>query len=419
MTGRRPVGSFAQNMIKLQSRLSSWLWRHLTLLVVIALIAAILLGQFAPRVAVRMEPLGTWFVSVIKFFIPFIIFFTITTGIAGMSNLRKVGRIGVKALLYFEAVTTLSLAIGIGMAYLVKPGLIDKHGLPIQDASKYIQQGARGIDWVKFFTTNSTLIVLVAAIIAGIVFNLARQREVILRWLNRGSKRVFQALKFVMFLAPVGAFGGMAFTIGKYGMQTLIPLAKLMLTVYATCILFVLVVLGLILRYFGMNVFTYLKNIKEEILIVFGTSSSESALPSLMVRLEKMGCSQPVVGLVVPTGYSFNLDGTSIYLSMSVIFIAQLYNVPLTFGQLITMLGILMLTSKGAAGVTGSGFTVLAATLTSLQTIPVEGLAFLLAVDKFMSEARAITNIIGNGAATLVIARSEGEFKPEAAVCDR
>jgi aerobic C4-dicarboxylate transport protein len=304
--------------------------------------------------------------------------------------------------------------MGIGMAYLVKPGLIDKHGLPIQDASKYIQQGEKGIEWFKFFTTNSTLIVLVVAIIAGIVINLVKEREIILRRLDWGSKRVFEALKFIMFLAPVGAFGGMAFTIGKYGMRTLIPLGKLMLTVYATCILFVVVVLGLILRYFGMNVFSYLKNIKEEILIVLGTSSSESALPSLMVRLEKMGCSQPVVGLVVPTGYSFNLDGTSIYLSMSVIFIAQLYNVPLTFGQLLTMLGILMVTSKGAAGVTGSGFTVLAATLTSLQTIPVEGLAFLLAVDKFMSEARAITNIIGNGAATLVIAKSEREFKPEA-----
>lgn len=394
--------------------------KSLTLWVVVALVAAVLLGRFAPVVAVRMEPLGVWFVNIIKFFIPFIIFLTITTGIAGMSDLRKVGRIGVKSLIYFEVVTTFSLAIGIGMAYLIKPGLIDKRGLPIQNASRYIQQGEKGIDWIRFFTTNSTLIVLVLAIIAGIVFNLVRQRERILRWLKWASKYVFLALTFVMFLAPVGAFGGMAFTIGKYGMQTLIPLAKLMLTVYATCILFVLIVLGLILRAFGMNVLSYLKSIKEEILIVLGTSSSESALPSLMVRLENMGCSQPVVGLVVPTGYSFNLDGTSIYLSMSVIFIAQLYNVQLSLSELLAILGILMLTSKGAAGVTGSGFTVLAATLTSLHKIPVEGLAFLLAVDKFMSEARAITNIIGNGVATLVIAKSEGEFgevaRPELAV---
>src|SRR6185437_5994761 len=353
-----------------------------------------------------------WFVKVITWFIPFIIFLTITHGIAGMSDLKKVGRIGVKALVYFEVVTTLSLGIGIGMAFLIKPGLIDKKGLPIQDASKYIKQGAHGIDWTKFLTTNLTLIVLVAAIIAGIVFNLMRQREVVLGWLGKASKWVFRALQFVMFLAPVGAFGGMAFTIGKYGIRTLLPLGKLMLTVYATMTLFILIVLGLILRYFKLNVFSYLKNIKEEILIVFGTSSSEAALPSLMAKLESLGCSQPVVGLVVPTGYSFNLDGTSIYLSMSVIFLAQLYNVSLSTGELLTILGILMVTSKGAAGVTGSGFTVLAATLTSLQKIPVEGLAFLLAVDKFMSEARAITNIIGNGVATLVIAKSEGEFNP-------
>ena len=390
--------------------------RYLTMAVVLALIAAVLLGYFAPATAVHMEFLGTWFVKVITYFIPFIIFLTITHGIAGMSDLKKVGRIGVKALAYFEVVTTLSLGIGIGMAFLIKPGLIDKKGLPIQDASKYIKQGAHGIDWAKFFTTNLTLIVLVAAIIAGVVFNLVRQREVILGWLGKASKWVFLGLRFVMFLAPLGAFGGMAFTIGKYGIRTLIPLGKLMLAVYATMILFILIVLGLILRYFKLNVFSYLKNIKEEILIVFGTSSSEAALPSLMAKLESLGCSQPVVGLVVPTGYSFNLDGTSIYLSMSVIFLAQLYNVSLSTGELLTILGILMVTSKGAAGVTGSGFTVLAATLTSLQKIPVEGLAFLLAVDKFMSEARAITNIIGNGVATLVIAKSEGEFNPAPAV---
>lgn len=393
--------------------------RYLTIAVVLALIAAVLLGYFAPAAAVHMEFLGTWFVKVITYFIPFIIFLTITHGIAGMSDLKKVGRIGVKALVYFEVVTTLSLGIGIGMAFLIKPGLIDKKGLPIQDASKYIKQGAHGIDWAKFFTTNLTLIVLVAAIIAGIVFNLVRQREIILGWLGKASKWVFTGLRFVMFLAPLGAFGGMAFTIGKYGIRTLIPLGKLMLTVYATMTLFILIVLGLILRYFKLNVFSYLRSIKEEILIVFGTSSSEAALPSLMAKLESLGCSQPVVGLVVPTGYSFNLDGTSIYLSMSVIFLAQLYNVSLSTGELLTILGVLMVTSKGAAGVTGSGFTVLAATLTSLQKIPVEGLAFLLAVDKFMSEARAITNIIGNGVATLVIAKSEGEYHPRVIAADQ
>lgn len=392
--------------------------RYLTIAVVLALVSAVLLGYFEPATAVKMEFLGKWFVKVITYFIPFIIFLTITHGIAGMSDLRKVGRIGVKALLYFEVVTTLSLGIGIGMAYLIKPGLIDKKGLPIQDASKYINQGAKGIDWVSFFVNNLTLMVLVAAIIAGIVFNLIRQRQIVLGWLDKASKWVFWALRWVMFLAPAGAFGGLAFTVGKYGIRTLIPLGKLMLAVYATMIVFIFIVLGLILRYFKMNVVSYLRAIKDEILIVFGTSSSEAALPSLMAKLQSMGCSQPVVGLVVPTGYSFNLDGTSIYLSMSVIFIAQLYNVQLSAGELLTILGILMVTSKGAAGVTGSGFTVLAATLTSLQKIPVEGLAFLLAVDKFMSEARAITNIIGNGVATLVIAKSEGEFKPIPAAAD-
>ena len=395
---------------------SAWMSRHLTLLVLIALITAVLLGYFAPATAVHTEFLGLWFVGLVKLFIPFIIFFTITHGIAGMSDLRKVGRIGIKSLLYFEVVTTLSLGIGILMASVIKPGRIDKTGLPIQDASRYAKQGAHGFDWGQFFRTNLTLQVLVLAIIVGIVLSLIPKRERYLGWLDVASKFVFRLLKYVMFLAPLGAFGGMAFTIGKFGIRTLIPLGKLMLTMYGTMIVFVFVVLGLILRYFKLNVWSYLKDIREEILIVLGTSSSEAALPSLMAKLERMGCSQPVVGLVVPTGYSFNLDGTSIYLSMATIFLAQLYNVSLTTGELLTILGILMVTSKGAAGVTGSGFIVLATTLTAIQKIPVEGLAFLLAVDKFMSEARAITNIIGNGVATLVIAKSEGEFHPQVAV---
>ena len=395
------------------NRIFTWLSRHLTLLVLVALIAAVLLGYFAPAVAIRMEPLGLWFVNIIKVFIPFIIFLTIVSGISGMSDLKKVGRIGVKALVYFEVVTTLSLAIGILLAYLIKPGKIDKTGLPIGDASKYARAGAAGFDWGHFFATNLTLQVLVLAIITGIVVSLMPQREKILRGFEPATRWVFRLLKYVMYLAPVGAFGGMAFTIGKYGIKTLIPLGKLMLSVYSTMILFIFIVLGLILRYFRLSVWTYLKNIREEILIVLGTSSSEAALPSLMAKLERMGCSRPVVGLVVPTGYSFNLDGTSIYLSMSVIFLAQLYNVSLSTGELLSILGILMITSKGAAGVTGSGFIVLASTLTAIQKIPVEGLAFLLAVDKFMSEARAITNIIGNGVATLVIAKSENEFHVE------
>jgi aerobic C4-dicarboxylate transport protein len=410
------------------SRFFNGLSRHLTLIVLIALVAAVLLGYFAPAIAIKTEWMGIWFIKIVKCFIPFIIFLTIVSGISGMSDLKKVGRIGIKSLIYFEVVTTLSLAIGIALAYIIQPGKIDKTGLAIQDASKYVKQGAKGFDWLEFFKTNLTLQVLVLAIITGIIISLlpnrqspnsqtsAGTRDKIIAWFHIASKFVFLLLKYVMYLAPLGAFGGMAFTIGKFGIRTLIPLAKLMASVYATMILFVIIVLGLILRYFKLNIFTYLKNIREEILIVLGTSSSEAALPSLMVRLEQMGCSQPVVGLVVPTGYSFNLDGTSIYLSMATIFLAQLYNVQLTTGELLTILGILMVTSKGAAGVTGSGFIVLASTLTAIQKIPVEGLAFLLAVDKFMSEARAITNIIGNGVATLVIAKSEKEFiEPTAA----
>jgi aerobic C4-dicarboxylate transport protein len=394
-------------------RATTWLSRHLTLLTFIALVIAVIVGQFAPAFAVKMEPLGTNFVSLIKIFIPFIIFLTIVSGISGMSDLKKVGRIGVKALVYFEVVTTISLTIGILLAYIVHPGRIDKTGLPIGDASKYTHAGAAGFDWHHFFATNLTLQVLILAIIVGIIVSLHPKREIIQGWLKPATKWVFIALRYVMYLAPVGAFGGMAYTIGKFGIRTLKPLAMLMATMYGTMLIFIFVVLGLILRFFKLNIWTYLKNIREEILIVLGTSSSEAALPSLMAKLERMGCSQPVVGLVVPTGYSFNLDGTSIYLSMSVIFLAQLYNVPLSMGELLSILAILMITSKGAAGVTGSGFIVLASTLTAIQKIPVEGLAFLLAVDKFMSEARAITNIIGNGVATLVIAKSEKEFTPD------
>lgn len=385
--------------------------RHLTFYVLLALVAAIFLGYFYPSVAIKTEPLGKIFVSVIKCFIPPIIFFTIVLGISGMSDLKKVGRIGVKSLLYFEIVTTISLAIGILLAFVIKPGKIGKSGLPVEEASKYTKSASHGIDWKQFFLSNLTLQVLVFAIIVGVIVSLLKNREKIVSYLEPATKFVFKLLGYVMYLAPVGAFGGMAYTVGKYGIKTLIPLAKLMLTVYCTMAVFIVIVLGLILRYFKLNIWNYLKNIKDEILIVLGTSSSEAALPSLMNKLVQMGCSRSVVGLVVPTGYSFNLDGTSIYLSMSTIFLAQLYNVNLSTAELASILGILMVTSKGAAGVTGSGFIVLASTLSAIQKIPIEGLAFLLAIDKFMSEARAITNIIGNGAATLVIAKSENEYR--------
>ncbi|KGO93254.1 cation:dicarboxylate symporter family transporter [Flavobacterium subsaxonicum] len=383
---------------------------NLTFWVLIAIIAGVLLGHFHPKEGMQMKIVGDAFISIIKVFIAPIIFLTIVLGISGMGDLKKVGRIGIKALLYFEVVTTFALAIGIAVAYFIQPGKIDRTGLDMEDATKYTTAAPKEFNWLTFFMDNLTLQVLLAAIIVGIIVNYLKQRESVIAVLYKLSGYVFKALKWVMYLAPLGAFGGMAYTIGKFGLHTLLPLGKLMLTVYVTMAIFIFVILGSIMRYYKMSIWSFLKYIKAELLIVLGTSSSEAALPNLMEKLEKMGCSKPVVGLVVPTGYSFNLDGTSIYLSMSVIFLAQLYDVHLSFAEILTIIGLLMITSKGAAGVTGSGFIVLASTLTAIGKIPVEGLAFLLGVDKFMSEARAITNFIGNGVATIVISKSEREF---------
>ncbi len=383
---------------------------NLTFWVLIAILIGVFVGHYTPDTGVQMKVVGDGFISIIKLFIVPIIFLTIVLGIGGMGDLKKVGRIGVKSLLYFEIVSTIALAIGIIVGYIAQPGKIDKTGLEIQDASKYTQGTSEGFSWVSFFMHNVTLQVLIVAIIVGILLNYHSKREQIVAFLYKCSNIVFKSLKFVMYLAPLGAFGGMAYTVGKFGLHTLIPLGKLMLTVYLTMFVFIFVVLGGILKYYKINIWHFIKYIKEELLIVLGTSSSEAALPNLMDKLEKMGCSKSVVGLVVPTGYSFNLDGTSIYLSMAIIFLAQLYNVHLSLGEIFTIIGLLMITSKGAAGVTGSGFIVLASTLTAIHKIPLEGLAFLLGVDKFMSEARAITNFIGNGVATIVVSKSEGEF---------
>ncbi|HTL08334.1 MAG TPA: cation:dicarboxylase symporter family transporter [Chitinophagaceae bacterium] len=389
------------------------LFTNLTFWVLLAIIAGILLGNYYPATAIKMKVLGDGFIWVIGKFIGPIIFLTIVLGICGMGSLKKAGRIGIKALIYFEIVTTLALVIGIIVANLLRPGSINKAGLQIQDPSQYTARSGKGINWQSFIASNFTLQVLIVAILAGIALSLynGRYKTKVIATLSVVSKWVFTGLKYVMYLAPLGAFGGMAFTIGKFGLHTLVPLGKLMVTVYATMLIFVFLVLGSIMRYYKESIWQFLKYIKEELLIVLGTSSSEAALPSIISKLERMGCSKSVVGLVVPTGYSFNLDGTSIYLSMSVIFLAQLYNVHLTWQEIFSIIGILMLTSKGAAGVTGSGFIVLASTLTAIHKIPVEGLAFLLGVDKFMSEARAITNLIGNGVATVVIAKSEKEFE--------
>jgi aerobic C4-dicarboxylate transport protein len=385
------------------------LFTNLTFWVLTAITAGALLGHFYPGAAVKMQPLGTGFISVVKIFINPIIFLTISLGISGMNDLKKVGRVGGKAILYFEIVTTLALIIGIVVAYVIRPGDGIATSTATQDVGTYKQQ-AQNFSWLQFLKDNITIQVLIVSILFGIVLSKIKSSQRIIDGLKLLSKYVFKALHVVMLFAPIGAFGGMAYTIGKYGIDTLLPLGKLMVTVYSTMTLFIFVVLWLILRTYKISLWKFLKYIREELLIVLGTSSSEAGLPSLMEKLERMGCSKPVVGLVVPAGYSFNLDGTTIYLSMAVIFLAQAFGIELTWEQMLSIVGILFITSKGAAGVTGSGFVVLASTLSAVKIIPVEGLALLLGVDRFMSEARAITNFIGNGVATIWLANNEKDF---------
>jgi aerobic C4-dicarboxylate transport protein len=383
---------------------------NLTFWVLFAITSGILVGHFFPATGVAMQPLGKYFIDVIKLFINPIILLTIVTGICGMGDLKKVGKVGGKALLYFEIITTIALLIGIGVGYLLEPGASVNTSIVAKgDISKY-SSGNVSISWVQFFKDNLTIQVLLIAIIAGIVISKLKSKEAILPKVYWMSKYVFRGLHLVMKLAPIGAFGGMAYTIGKYGVATLIPLGKLMACVYITMALFIFLMLGAVLRYYKISIWKYLGFIKNELLIVLGTSSSEAAMPSLMEKLEHMGCHKSVVGLVVPAGYSFNLDGTSIYLSMAIIFLAQVFHIQLSLEQIITIIGILMVTSKGAAGVTGSGFIILASTLTATKVIPIEGLALLLGVDRFMSEARAITNFIGNGVAAIFISNNEKMF---------
>ena len=383
---------------------------NLTFWVLFAITSGILVGHFFPPTGVAMQPLGKYFIDVIKLFINPIILLTIVTGICGMGDLKKVGKVGGKALLYFEIITTIALLIGIGVGYLLEPGASVNTSIVAKgDISKY-SSGNVSISRFQFFKDNLTIQVLLFAIIAGIIISKLKYKEAILPKVYWMSKYVFRGLHLVMKLAPIGAFGGMAYTIGKYGVATLLPLGKLMVCVYITMALFIFLMLGAVLRYYKISIWKYLGFIKNELLIVLGTSSSEAAMPSLMEKLEHMGCHKSVVGLVVPAGYSFNLDGTSIYLSMAIIFLAQVFHIQLSLEQIITIIGILMVTSKGAAGVTGSGFIILASTLTATKVIPIEGLALLLGVDRFMSEARAITNFIGNGVAAIFISNNEKMF---------
>jgi aerobic C4-dicarboxylate transport protein len=400
-----------------------FIFSNLTFQVLTAIVLGILVGAFFPGFAPHAKLISQSFINMISMLIAPIIFLTIVLGIAHMGDMKKVGRVGGKALLYFEIVTTAAIIIGMLVANLLKPGAgIQTAEGDVSKIKTYTDQ-AGSINWVEFlthiiphnvfesFAKGDILQILFFAILFGYGLNkMGENGASLLSTFDKISKVFFNIMKVVMRLAPVGAFGGMAFSVGTYGLKTLLPMAKLMGSVYLTCFLFIFVVLNGICRYYKFSLWKYLRYIRQEILIVLGTSSSESVLPSMMQKMEAIGCKKSVVGLVIPTGYSFNLDGTAIYLSMAVIFLCQVFNVNLSLGQQMSVLAVLMVTSKGAAGVTGSGFIVLASTLAALKIMPVEHIAILLGVDRFMSEARAITNMIGNGIATIVIAKSENEF---------
>jgi aerobic C4-dicarboxylate transport protein len=403
--------------------------KNLTVQVIIGIILGIIVGFLFPEFGAKLKVLADAFIKLIKMVIAPIIFFTVVIGIGNMGDLKKVGRIGGKALIYFEIVTTFALAIGIIVVNLIKPGVgFNIDAVKGGDVSQYTKQAEEvnhGViefllsiipdNVIGAFAKGELLPILFFAILFGLsTAALGEKAKPVVALFERLTDIFFGVVNMVMKVSPIAAFGAMAYTIGTFGISSLVSLGKLMGSVYITMALFIFVVLGLIAKFYGFNIFKFIAYIKEEILLVLGTSSSESALPKLMERLEKYGCSKSVVGLVVPTGYSFNLDGTSIYLSMAAIFIAQAYGIDLTIWQELTLLGILMLTSKGAAGVTGSGFITLAATLAAFPMIPVEGIALLLGVDRFMSEARAITNIIGNAVATVVVSKMEDEFHPSA-----
>ena len=389
-----------------------------------AIICGALLGYFWPAAGVALKPLGDGFIALIKMLIAPVIFLTVVLGIANGAHAKQVGRVALKAIVYFEVVSTFSLVIGLTDINVLKPGQgfnVNPATLDAGAVAKYAEQAKEqsAVDFVlhiipKTFTDAFTnggdlLQVLLLALLTGLaLMSMGEAAQPVLRVFEALSKAFFKMISMVMKLAPLGAGGAMAFTVGKYGVHSLTPMLKLMGSFYLTCLLFVLIVLGLIARMAGFNILLFLRYVRDELLVVLGTSSSEAALPQLMLKLERLGCSRQVVGLVIPIGYSFNLDGTNIYLTMAALFVAQALNVDLTLSQQLAILAVAMLTSKGASGVTGAGFITLAATLMVVPSVPVAGLALILGIDRFMSEARAMTNIIGNGVATIVIARWEG-----------
>lgn len=397
--------------------------RHLTFQVLVALTIGVILGVTVPDFAKSLKPLGDTFINLVKMVITPIVFLTIVQGIASMADLRRLGRVGGKALLYFEIVSTFALAIGLVIVNVTKPGAgLDVSSMATGDISRYTaaakQEGILGFilqivpsNVVGAFAGGDLLPVVFFSVLFGVaLLSVGDAGRDLTDMLVRLQAVFFRLVHLIMKVAPLGVLGAMSYTVGNFGLRTLLPLGRLMLDVYLTMAVFIFVVLGLICRAYGFRLWPYLRYIREEIVLVVGTSSSEPALPGMIEKLERYGCARPVVGLVIPTGYSFNLDGTSIYLSMAAIFVAQVYRVDLSIADQLILLGTLLLTSKGAAAVTGSGFIVLASTLAVTRTVPVEGVALLLGVDRFMSEARAVTNLIGNGVATLVVSRSEGAF---------
>lgn len=399
--------------------------RSLYVQVLVAVALGIALGALAPETAAAMKPFGDGFIKLIKMIIAPIIFCTVVVGIAGTADMKKVGRTGGLALLYFEVVSTVALLVGLTVVNVVQPGAgmnIDPKTLDVKSIASYTGPG-KMVSTQDFilnvipgtffdaFAKGEILQVLLLAILFGVALQrLGSHKNQIFQFIERTSEILFAIVKMITALAPIGAFGAMAFTVGTYGLKSLLSLAQLMATFYLTCVLFIFVILGSIAQYHGFSIIRFLRYIREEILIVLGTSSSEAALPRMILKLESLGAGKSTVGLVIPTGYSFNLDGTSIYLTMAAMFIAQATNTPMTLTQQITLLAVLLLTSKGAAGVTGSGFIVLAATLSAVGNVPVEGLALILGIDRFMSEARAITNVIGNGVAAIVVAKWTGDL---------
>jgi aerobic C4-dicarboxylate transport protein len=397
-------------------------YTHLYAQVLTAIVFGVLLGYFYPQLGEQMKPLGDGFIKLIKMLIAPIIFCTVVHGIASMEDMKKVGRVGLKALIYFEGVTTLALLVGLVVVNVLQPGVgmnVDAKTIDTKSIQVYTTKAGQQstVEFLMHIIPNTVVgafaegeilqVLFFAILFAFALFMLGERGKPVLNFIDIISHSLFNVVGIVMRVAPIGAFGAMAFTIGKYGVGTLLSLGKLMAAFYLTCLIFIFVVLGGIAWLTGFNIWKFIKYIKEELLIVLGTSSSESVLPRMINKLENLGCKESVVGLVIPTGYSFNLDGTCIYLTMAAIFLAQATNTELTIWQQLGIIGILLLTSKGAAGVTGSGFIVLAATLASVGSIPVASIALILGVDRFMSEARALTNLIGNGVATIVVSKWE------------